>query len=519
MTQHTKVKISKTVYNIVDFKDDEKHTYYGLKKANTTKSLIYSKKLDQWSLWSGRVGYPKQCKPEFLTDAEAEAQPKTQRRKSNVIRRNATKKITDIVKRATKVMCHCLESEFRGQEVEFTAEQVLEELKDTGTQFIACDDGTYKLRIHSNLWYRFDLTPRVEKYLVENRGCNTFTFSIEEDGKEKYVIVDQRTDLEGTCTEAFPEGYSDTKHRVLASKYHTDIQAINVVGSKMLQEWNWLTEETEVKKDAIATEEGEKPESNWYKEKQENKKLYYLDKARQAKQEASDRYKASNAAVKHIPFGQPILIGHHSEKRHRNALSRSHSNMSKSVEASKKAEYYEQKAAAVGNGGISSDDPDAIAKLETQLKDCQKLQVLMKAANKLVRKDDRQGLIELGYTEAAVNRLFEPDFMGRIGYPDYKLTNNNANIRRIKKRIEELQALSELETIEYGYDGLVILHNADINRVQLLFDEKPSKEMRSLLKSHGFRWSPKNTAWQRHLNNSGIWEANYVKNKFLEQNN
>ena len=45
-----------------------------------------------------------------------------------------------------------------------------------------------------------------------------------------------------------------------------------------------------------------------------------------------------------IPLGQPILVGHHSERGHRKALERADNNMRKCVEASQKAEEYEQRA-------------------------------------------------------------------------------------------------------------------------------------------------------------------------------
>lgn len=57
-------------------------------------------------------------------------------------------------------------------------------------------------------------------------------------------------------------------------------------------------------------------------------------------------YERSNAAVAGIPLGQPIMVGHHSEKRHRAALARSWSAMDKSVEESKKADYWKQRAQA-----------------------------------------------------------------------------------------------------------------------------------------------------------------------------
>lgn len=55
-------------------------------------------------------------------------------------------------------------------------------------------------------------------------------------------------------------------------------------------------------------------------------------------------FKKSQAITEHIPMGQPILVGHHSEKRHRADLDKSWNAMGKAVEASNKAEAYEGKA-------------------------------------------------------------------------------------------------------------------------------------------------------------------------------
>ena len=72
-----------------------------------------------------------------------------------------------------------------------------------------------------------------------------------------------------------------------------------------------------------------------------------------------------------IPMGQPILIGHHSEKGHRSLLNRIDNTMRKSVQASDKAEYYADKAnAAENNIAIFSDDPEAIRKLKEKIKEC-----------------------------------------------------------------------------------------------------------------------------------------------------
>ena len=49
-----------------------------------------------------------------------------------------------------------------------------------------------------------------------------------------------------------------------------------------------------------------------------------------------------------IPPGQPILVGHHSERRHRRDLERMDSGMRKGVEESKKSEYYADRARSIG---------------------------------------------------------------------------------------------------------------------------------------------------------------------------
>ena len=65
-----------------------------------------------------------------------------------------------------------------------------------------------------------------------------------------------------------------------------------------------------------------------------------------------------------IPLGQPILVGHHSEKRHRRDLKRIDEYFAKAKEHHDKAEYFRRRAAAAeSNVIIFSDDPDATEKL------------------------------------------------------------------------------------------------------------------------------------------------------------
>ena len=244
---------------------------------------------------------------------------------------------------------------------------------------------------------------------------------------------------------------------------------------------------------------------NEYEERQAAKKARYEELAQKNRDEAARRRDYADR-IASVMNGQPILVGHHSEKRHRNDIDKMHKNMRKGIEHAETAEYYDRKAEGIGKGGISSDDPEAIQKLEIKVVKLEKKQEFMKAANKAIRmKNTDKGdaiLLEMG-----VDR--RPDIMGCVGFPSYALQNNNANIRRIKARIETLRS-APTETTQVEHGDITVVENADENRVQIIFPGKPSAEVRTLLKSSGFRWSPRNGAWQRHLNNSGRYAAQSV---------
>jgi len=66
-----------------------------------------------------------------------------------------------------------------------------------------------------------------------------------------------------------------------------------------------------------------------------------------AEKRSSEAYKRSDLseAKTGIVFGQPILVGHHSERGHRRTIERARNAMDKSVEESNKAEQYQSRAA------------------------------------------------------------------------------------------------------------------------------------------------------------------------------
>lgn len=169
---------------------------------------------------------------------------------------------------------------------------------------------------------------------------------------------------------------------------------------------------------------------------------------------------------------------------------------------------------------IKSDDERAIEKLEEKLEDLKVTQERMKAANKAVRMKDTEAgddaLREMGYSEEAIKELREPNYIGRIGYPSYLLTNNNQNIHRIEERLKRLKAVKEKGSSEQEYETFKVVENTEAMRYQIVFDGKPDAEVRTLLKSNGFKWAPSQGAWQRQITENGKWALNRVVEKLKE---
>ena len=170
---------------------------------------------------------------------------------------------------------------------------------------------------------------------------------------------------------------------------------------------------------------------------------------------------------------------------------------------------------------IKSDDERAIEKLEEKLEDMKKLQEDMKAANKALRLKDKEAgndqLREMGYSEESIEELRKPDYLGRVGYPNFQLSNNNANIHRVEERLKRLKAVKERGSSEQEYKTFKVVENTEAMRYQIIFDGKPDAEIRTLLKSNGFKWAPSQGAWQRQITSNGKWALKKVVEKLIER--
>ena len=156
-----------------------------------------------------------------------------------------------------------------------------------------------------------------------------------------------------------------------------------------------------------------------------------------------------------------------------------------------------------GTNVIKSSDSDAIEQLQAKLEVAEKLQVEMKECNAYYRKHKTlKGYKD--YTDEKAEKLDRiiKGSLYDVPFPPYELTNNNAKIKNIKSRIAQLEKTKSKPTSEndeLSTDLFKVVENTEIMRLQLIFDGKPDEDVRSTLKKHGFRWSPKNNAWQRQL--------------------
>lgn len=250
-----------------------------------------------------------------------------------------------------------------------------------------------------------------------------------------------------------------------------------------------------------------------YQERTEAKKERIEARAAKAQEQSNSHYATAHELGNILPFGQPILVGHHSESKHRRLIANIDNNMSKSVEAQKKADYLEAKAESVGTAGIASDDPEAIQKLKDKLNNLTRSQEMMKAINKVIRSKHTTDADKIEYmmhthqiTEKHAKELLKGDFAGRVGFPSYALQNNNATINTTKKRLEELEKLhneAPLEDQGQANGTEWTLYEED-GRIKFAFDAIPSDEVRGILKSNGFKWSRFSKAWVRKMTGNAV---------------
>jgi hypothetical protein len=93
-------------------------------------------------------------------------------------------------------------------------------------------------------------------------------------------------------------------------------------------------------------------------ERAEDRALRFADRAEHAHERADAAYEGVRQVADGIPMGQPILVGHHSERRARRDVQRMDDGMRRSIREGEKAEHYAGRAEAAANYARSRNDPE-----------------------------------------------------------------------------------------------------------------------------------------------------------------
>jgi Domain of unknown function (DUF3560) len=172
-----------------------------------------------------------------------------------------------------------------------------------------------------------------------------------------------------------------------------------------------------------------------YRERREAKAERLREWADKREAKAESAYRTSKATADMIPFGQPILAGHHSQRSDERRRDRMGRQMSASVEHSHKAESFKSRAdniEAAADHAIYSDDPDAVEKLAAKL-----------AKLEAQRENAKQRNAEYWREHKAEKRTMTTYQRDRAQpFPSYYGSNLSGLISTTRKRLALLEAKS-----------------------------------------------------------------------------
>ena len=212
---------------------------------------------------------------------------------------------------------------------------------------------------------------------------------------------------------------------------------------------------------------------------------------RAAKADAA--FKAAKAVGDMIPFGQPILVGHHSEKRARADAKRIENGMRAGIESERMAARHDRAAATLESRlkrNIFSDDENAAEQLKKRIADRERIAERMKFVNKAHAKFLKTGKIDEGLSEAEAEKVktYKPTYSwDPHPYPPYALSNLRQQIAADRKRLAMVEQMGKRSAAAEAAAGGVLIEGDAFVRVT--FAEKPAREILNDLKANGFRWS------------------------------
>lgn len=237
----------------------------------------------------------------------------------------------------------------------------------------------------------------------------------------------------------------------------------------------------------------------------------FKELAEKHKQQAGQRFENASKMAACIPMGQPILVGHHSEKSDRAFRDRIDGNMRKGIDHENKAAHFENRAAAIeNNSSILSDDPEAKQKLQEKIEKIERTSAEMKRINAHYKAhgtfpdDGDPALVKLGQENIAVWRGGRP-------FPQYSFTNLRGQVKNARQRLANLNRVNSFEPFEINGIKVDVVEA----QIQVSFSYKPNEETRTKLKSLAMKWSSYSKKWVRKYTGQGSWFFDELK-KVLE---
>lgn len=210
-----------------------------------------------------------------------------------------------------------------------------------------------------------------------------------------------------------------------------------------------------------------------------------------------------------VPFGQPILVGHHSEGRHRSLLKRVDGLYRSGSDSFDRAKSLSSRT--VGNQ-ISSADGDAIGKLQREVERLELSVAEHKADLAIAKKAFRAWCKETGRDPKFVEggdllencsdrTILSMVDLGLARHTPFMrvrwLGSMAPKLNATRKRLAELEAFHETEPLVGDGPGWSLCE--DDGRWCLVLDCRNDPEMKARVRSAGFVWSPSRSCWVRKL--------------------
>jgi hypothetical protein len=186
-----------------------------------------------------------------------------------------------------------------------------------------------------------------------------------------------------------------------------------------------------------------------------------------------------------IPFGQPILVGHHSERHARRDQDRIYRGMRAGVDHADKAGEMARKADEIdrqADHAIYSDDPDAIEQLTAKIGRLEDERAQMKARNTAYRAAHRAALAAMTPYERSQS----------VPHPAYELQNLGGNITRCRERLRLLSGTPAPEAASVPEGATATARAGLVVHAEMTTPSRPGKAPRPVWTVRGnlATWRP-----------------------------